>query len=435
MEPDHNPSQDALVAAWIDDLAEPEQATERIMALGHAAIGPLIAYLDRGPQLVSQPRVFAVRMLARLHDSRVILQLRKLLHENPLHGLSAALAESEYRVKDAVLESLVAQAGLAAADDVAFGVCSERLPAAVRAAGALRLRALVPALTALLTDDVLAEPAATALHTMQPDSASGVMSAVGDWLDAETDTPRTRLALIRAFRWLAEAGIATDAALRERALSHPCTPVRSAAALSAPATNVSAAVVGALAHGALAVDESLAMDCRQRLQRMQPWPIEPILHVWREDAEADIYGNAHAPSPWARQQLLSILFQQAGGDAAQLAHVMREVCSADLAMTLFHWHQATAPWLQVVQNHRDPQIRLAAVAVMQRVPAIGRQRWLAARLGDRDRHVRHKSREVLAALIDTRQCRLTIADLTLPALWRSPWACLALLARSIRDSR
>lgn len=434
MESEERWRQDAAVAAWIDDMAELEQATEHILAMGHAAIGPLIAYLDRGPQLVSQPRVFAVRMLARLHDPRTTDRLRQLLHDNPLHEMSAELAESEYRIKDAALEALVAQHKLLAADDVTFGVCSERLPSAVRAAGALRLHALVPALAALLTDDVLADIALTALHAMRPDSVPGMLAALGGWLSAGTDTPRTRLAIIRAFRWLAEAGIAPGSVLQERALAHACLPVRSAAALAAPVTDVSEVIVGALAQGALGTDGRLAMDCRQRLQGMQQ-PIEPILYAWSTSAEADLYGNAHVPSPWARRQLLSILLEQAHSDAQRLALILREVPPVELADALIHWQQPAIPWLQAMLGHHDPQLRLAAVTVLQRVPASEREGWLVARLGDRDRHVRRTSHAVLAVLIDTRQCRLNLADLTLSALWRSPRACLTLLARSTQASR
>lgn len=435
MAPDERGRQDTTVAAWIDDLAEPEQATERIMAMGHAAIGPLIAYLGRGPQLVSQPRVFAVRMLARLHDARTTDCLSQLLHDNPLHGLPAALTESEYRVKNAALESLVEQIGSAAAADVAFGVLSERLPAAVRAAGKLQLYALVPALVALFSDDVLADTAATALHSMRPDCVPGMLAAVNDWLDAETDTPRMRLALIRAFRWLAEAGIAPGSVLQERALAHPCLLVRSAAALAAPATDVSEAIVGALAHGALVTDERLARDCRQRLQGLWEPLIEPILGAWGAGTETDLYGNAQAPSAWARRQLLSIALEQAGNDTQRLAPILRDVPPVELADAVIHWQQPTAPWLQTMLGHRDPRVRLAAVTVSQRMPAIDRQRWLTAGLGDRDRHVRHQSHKLLATLINTRQYRLTPADLTLSALWRSPRACLTLLARSVRISR
>lgn len=275
------PVLDEQVATWIDDLAEPERAIDGIVALGHDAIGPLCAYLDRAPQLVSQPRELAVRMLVRLHDPGVAGRLRRLLRDNPLHGLPPALAESEYRVKDAAMAGLAEQSGTAAADDVAFGVHSERLPAALRAAGRLRLHALAPSLAALLADDVLTDVAAEALHALRPESTSDVLAAITAWSCADADTPRTRLALIRAFLWLQLAGEPLPPETRRQALRHPCPPVRAAAALDVEgATPAEAdAVASALAHGALGTDERLAMACRMRLRGVSGLPFEPLVRA------------------------------------------------------------------------------------------------------------------------------------------------------------
>lgn len=67
----HTPTESAQVESWIDDLAAHEQTTERIMAMGSAALEPLLHYLQRGPQLVSQPRVFArIHRRSRAHRRR-----------------------------------------------------------------------------------------------------------------------------------------------------------------------------------------------------------------------------------------------------------------------------------------------------------------------------------------------------------------------------
>jgi hypothetical protein len=74
---------------------------------------------------------------ARLHDARVAVAFRGLLHNHFLHGLPPALAESEYRVKDAGVEARVYAQPSATLADIAIAIQNERLPAAVLAPGLL----------------------------------------------------------------------------------------------------------------------------------------------------------------------------------------------------------------------------------------------------------------------------------------------------------
>lgn len=431
---EHATPLDAQVAEWIDDLAEPEQATERIVALGRAALEPLCAYLDRGPQVVSQPREFAVRMLARLRDPRATGRLQQLLHDNRLHTLSAALAESEYRIKDAAMAGLAEQLGEAAAEDVAFGVRSERLPSALRAAGRLRLHVLAPSLAALLDDDVLAETAAEALHALRPESVPSLLAAVDAWLSTGANTPRTRLALVRAFAWLAAAEEKVPPDMQWKAIHHSCVPVRAAAALAVDGTAHADLVAASLAHGALGADEWLAVACRRCLKDSPGLPAGPLLHVWQANAETDVYGNTWHPTPAARQALLGIALHQvrSGEDLLRIAGGLPP---EDLSASLLHWHGPDAPWLEIMLNHASAKVRLAAVACLLRYPVPARQRWLARCLGDRDRRVRRKAFEVLVTLIGTRQASFTAAALSPRTLLRAPRACLRLLFGSAHSRR
>lgn len=429
------PVPDEQVAAWIDDLAEPERAIEGIVALGQAAAGPLSAYLDRGPQLVSQPRELAVRMLARLHGPGVVERLRRLLHDNPLRGLPPALAESEYRVKDAALAGLAGQLAAAAADEVDFGLRCEHLPSAVRAAGRLRLVALAPPLAAFLADDVLADAAADALYALQPESVPCVLAAIAGWLRADAGAPRVRLALIRAFLWLQSARQRSPPELQRQALHHPCGPVRAAAALGMDGAASGDAVAAALAHGVLGSDERLATACRGYLQSTLDLPVEPLVRAWQANAEVDVYGNVHYPTPTARRILLDIMLAQTGGAAGNLQRIVRGIPADDLAEALYRWHKPAAPWLETMLGHDDAQVRMAATACLLRYPLPTRQQWLLERLGDRNHRVRRKALAMLTTLMATHRADLSATDLPLRALWHMPWSCLRLLTRSARIHR
>ena len=413
----------ALVAGWIDDLAAHEQATERIMAMGLAALEPLADYLRRGPQAISQPRVFAVHMLARLHDARVPGLLRCLLHDHPLHGLPPHLAEPEYRVKDAAVEALVHAQACATAEDVAFAIQHERLPAAVRAAGFLRLTSLAPTLAGLLTDDVLAEPAATALSALRPESVATVEAHIHAWLDAGTDTARTRLGLVRGFTWLATGSSAThDEALQRQGLRHSCAVVRAAAAL-AMQDGEAEPVISALAHGVLGCDGLLALACRNRLRHAGSALFEPAMDALCTDAEPDIYGNLHPADGNARRWLLRQVLQQTVVNPERLRYIVSHVAPDELAACL---HRAAIETPHGIR-HDDQRARNRPGTARGWSKADEKAGCLAGLLGDADPMIRRKTYQALRVYQAACQGRIHLRDLPASAWRRSPLRCIRLL--------
>ncbi|MEO7067257.1 MAG: hypothetical protein ABI114_10145 [Rhodanobacter sp.] len=428
------PIDNAQVEGWIDDLAAHEQATERIMAMGTAAREPLLHYLQRGPQLVSQPRVFAVKMLARLHDVRVPETLRTLLYEHPLHHLSAPLAEAEYRVKDAVVEAMVLTQACATPADIAFAVQSERLPAAVYAAGTMHLASLGSTLAELLTDDVLAAPAATALSNLQPASVTAVMQALHAWLSPKAETTRTRLGLIRGFSWLATTSTMCERALQEQGLQHASTLVRAAAALSMY-NDVTMPVVSALAHGVLGSDALLALACRSRLQKMGEPLFEPIIDALRANIEEDVYGNRHPAEAGARRWLLIHLLRQTVMDTERFQQISADVPADELAAALYRLNAPRIEVLQHAMRHGDARVRTASIIALGRIDADATASCLAFLLGDVNHTVRRKAYRTLRRYLMTRPGEISSFRLSLAAWWRSPRRCLQLLVLSSRPKK
>lgn len=420
------PAEIAQVADWIDDLAGHEQATERLMAMGPAALEPLAHYLERGPQTISQPRVFALRMLARLHDPRVPVLLRRVLHEHPLHALPPHLAESEYRVKDAAIEALVQWQGHAAMEDVAFAVRSERLPAAVLAAGRLRMTSLLAVLAGLLSDDVLAAPAQLALTALQPESVPAVAACIHAWMDAAADTTRTRLGLVRGFHWLAASGWQGEATLQQRSLRHASALVRAAAALSMQAPHTEAEIA-ALVHGVLGSDGLLALACRERLRDVGDPLFRPATNALRDDAEPDVYGNLQPARASARRWVLLEILRQTAMDTERFAQVSACVAPDELAAALLHWDRPEAGILWHGLRHPDARVRAAAVAALGRADAEDEADWLAALLGDADPAVRRQAYQALCRYVATGRGRISRGNLPPAAWWHSPWRCARLL--------
>ena len=279
------------IAEWIDGLADRAAAAEAIAALGEAAVPGLREYLRLGPEVIPQPRCFAVAMLARLRGEAATEALRVTLRGNGFHGLPPQLAESEYVVKNTAMEALAVRDYPLLADDVAFGI-GERLRAAIVAAGRLRCASQAGVLLRLLDDDVLAESAADALAALGADAVSAaVQERVDAWLTEAELTARARLAAIRALRVLRAVHGALAEASLARALHAKHPAVRAAAALLAWPRRRDDAIIDPLMRGALGFDRALADDCRVALQADAVAAHAAAQAALRRNAEPGLYGS------------------------------------------------------------------------------------------------------------------------------------------------
>lgn len=291
------------IAAWADSPAEHAHAAEMLAQWGEDAIPGLRGYLCRDPQVIPQPRCFAVAMLARLHADAATSALRDVLHAHPLHTLAPAFAEAEYVVKCDVVDALAVRVYAARDADIACGV-SERLRAAVIAAGRLRLTAIADALVDLLDDDVLAEAAMQSLAALGAAAGNAITPRLDAWLTEAELSARRRLALIRALRVLRQTSItAKPAPALRRALADAHPAVRAAAALLAWPTQRDGGVIEALLHGALGFDRDLADACRVALDASDV-DVGIFARAARQrNAEPDLYGKPRPLSPAQRDWL------------------------------------------------------------------------------------------------------------------------------------
>ncbi|MEW9570410.1 hypothetical protein ABQJ54_01455 [Rhodanobacter sp. Si-c] len=289
-----SPEEAARAFRWIiDDYANHAVAAECIACAGTDAIEPLCRYLAEGPQANPQGRLFAAAMLARLSSPAALAGLRDVLHGSRLHGLPASQHEAEYQVKNMVLERLAERDYPERSIDIAFGVQSERLPAAVAAAGRHGSALLAPDFVAMLRDDVLERVARDALADLGDAGASAILVAGWDLLDEEPINVRSRLALVRAFLVLERLHVRLPLAM-ERRTAHAHPAVSAAATLLMDVPDPSG--VERLLHGALSEYLPLSQACRARLQCGGAGVVELAHILIRQNVERDIYGNTHALS-------------------------------------------------------------------------------------------------------------------------------------------
>lgn len=306
---DHD-EQAKQIAAWADSPAEHAQAAETLAGWGDRAVPGLRDYLRRGPQVIPQPRCFAVAMLARLPTDAATACLREVLHSHPLKSLSPSFAESEYVVKSGALDALCARPHAALAEDIAFGL-RERLRTAVVAAGRTRLPRFADALVDVLDDDVLAENAMTALAMVGDAAGVALWPRLDAWLIEAHDNARRRLALVRALRVLHHLHAPADAAVGN-ALRDPHAAVRAAAALLLGSEQRHADVIEALLHGAVGFDRGLADDCRLALASAGREACAPVEQALQRNAEPDLYGETRPLSPESRDWLVGNLWRCRG---------------------------------------------------------------------------------------------------------------------------
>lgn len=306
-----DPIDDTRIAGWVDDIAGHAGAADAIAALGDAAIPGLHAYLQSDPQVIPQPRCFAVAMLARIHGATATEALRATLHAHPLHGLSPLLAESECVVKNAAMEALADRDYPQRQADVAVGI-GERLRAAVAAAGRLRTPHSADALVALLDDDVLAESAAAALAMLDGDAADAIVARLDAWTLEAAWSARRRIALLRALLVLAVLRAAVPATSLEHLLHVEHPAIQAAAALLAGPRRRDAGTARKLIHGAVAFDWALADRCRAALHGSARAAHAAAVDALRQGAEPDLYGSMRAltsgQTDWLRR------FAAAGGE-------------------------------------------------------------------------------------------------------------------------
>ena len=150
-----------VLIAQLNTLLEAPQASAHLVAAGRIAIGPLREFLlDRKPQSVPEPRIWAVRALAGLGADDVLLEFLR----RPIASDDAILRFAEESVRDAAARALAASTE-SGVDGVLLRVAeAEHLPAALAAVASRNPDQAIPVLIHALEDDFARDAATEALH-------------------------------------------------------------------------------------------------------------------------------------------------------------------------------------------------------------------------------------------------------------------------------
>lgn len=388
------------VAEWIDEIAEHAKAAEAIAALdSRQATIAIRNYLQRGPQVIPQPRCFAIAMLARWDTAETTTALREVLHSHPLRSLAPQLAESEYVVKCDAMDALAERNYEEFADDVAFGI-GERLRAAVRAAGRHRVGGTAVMLGSLLDDDVLADAAAEALASMGEPAMAALIYRIDNWLWQSPYSARLRLALVRGLLVIAKLSktvlVGESASIMQRALRDPHSLVRAAAALVLWSGPDCHELLDALIHGALGHDRSVARACADALTPVGTVLVAPALRALQRNAELDIYDEEKAP-PEAQRRWLVMRVIEAASTSSTVMRSLYQCPPSLLADAVAHSPPPSMDALGTLLEHGAAEVRVAVVATLMHTHEEGAAGMLIGLLSDRDSSVRRSAFAALRA--------------------------------------
>ena len=384
------------VALWLEDLADPVTATERISALGTSAIAPLSEYLRRPPSIVPQSRARAVELLGRLTSSEATTGLREVLHIPELERLSPALRQAEAVVKNGAVEQLMQRDYPQRDEDVAFGATVQRLPAAVSAVATLGLVELAPAIAALLTDDALADVAVGALVRLGGHGRVALERELDTLLGDALQSARARLAIVRAALGLYGMGATLRATLRLKLAVQPHPALRAVAALFGPATPQWAE---ALVDGALSELPALVQACLDVVPTIGATMLAPIHAALAEGHYVDLYGDRQPLSRAARRALALRALDLASTDSGQLAWVLDALDEESLAAALPAWVQSRPDLLNVLLRHPRPAVRKLTLAELGQCRRGAALRAVLRACIDPDPGVRRRARRLVLGQI------------------------------------
>lgn len=424
------------VAAWIDDIAGHAQATEAIAGMGDCAIGAIADYLRASPQVIPQPRCFAVAMLVRLDAAEATGALREVLRNHPLRELAPQLAYAEYVVKNDAMQALLARGYPELAVDVAFGI-QERLPAAVRGVAQLNLSPLAPALVVLLDDDVLADTVSQVLTGLGTSASNALLARLDGWLWQSPYSARLRLATIRGLLVLARIGAPVDSESKRilgRALHDPHPLVQAAGALVLWPLQHGDDLVAELVRGALGHDQVLASACCVALAQTGSALLRPAMRAVQRDAEPDLYGYTHAPADDQRRWLVARMIER----AVTLNATLRETLSCDqevLTDAISHGHSLSIGTLRKLLEDDDTRIRVAAIWGLAHATDLDAAALLVDRLTDTDRQLRHAVPLAMATITDAAYAERIRYQLSRSAFTRGCWLRLRCRLALLRQHR
>lgn len=162
----------------LGELYHLDEVLKELVALGNNAVEPLGEYLAASPEVIPQARVTAVRALGLIGTKPALEQLKRALFKHELKDIHPVLAESEYVVKNAVIEEFLQQCSDKPFCDFFDAFRRYRLPAAIRAIVKYRILKAIPLLVEGLEDDVLAARAAKALRQLGKEAVPVLLQAL-----------------------------------------------------------------------------------------------------------------------------------------------------------------------------------------------------------------------------------------------------------------
>jgi HEAT repeat protein len=416
------------------DLHKLDNFVLELVTLGDKPVQALGEYLAGSPEAIPQSRVGAVSALAAIGTPSALEQLKKALFNYELKDLPPILAQSEYVVKNTIVEEFLRKQSVSPACDFLDVFRRYRLPASMRAIVKYRILEGVPLLVKALEDDVLATRAAEALQQFGSEAITAIMQelTISRLLESALTSRVSRQKQILAAGVLGSIGDPIAKPMLAQ-LANSDDPNIAASAIAAfikfDNARISLEEATVLLKGALSYEWMVRGICREAATQIGDIGSQAALSLINLKSFPDLYGNFHDITEPIKSWLVAYIIENARSES--LIEKLSTQCPIGL-LRMGIWHvesEKALTNLLLLTRHSEPVIRRVVAHVLGRKPNEKALQTLVFFLGDFNREMVKEAREALLRF--PREALLQVLKNEIPSI-KPYWKRLLIRSRLIK---
>ena len=384
----------------LGELYHLDEVIIELARLGDEVVPPLGEYLEGSPEVIPHARVAAVRTLGLIGTEAALEQLKKILFQHELNNIDPVFAQSEYVVKNAVIEELMRKSQDVPACDFLEVFKHYRLPAVISAIVKYHILEAIPLLITALEDDVLAIRAAEALRQLGKEATPALLQALilNDLSTGIMNSRMSRQRRILAAAVLGDIGDKTAKPILVKMIED-FDPNLAGAAVAAlvklDVSYISLKDARILLKGALSHEWAVREYCRDAAIRLGEIGIIAALELIHLKSLPDLYGISTVIPETTKSWLVTYIVENA--HSSHFIDILFKECLLELLMRglLFVESGGAISNLLLLAQYNNRKIRRVVARILRRMHDEKAVRALVCFLGDWDRETVKEARESL----------------------------------------
>jgi HEAT repeat protein len=367
------------------ELHHLDEVIKEIAALGNRAVTPLGEYLKEPPEVVPHSRVAAVRALGLIGTELALHQLKNSLFIHEFNEISAECAQSEYVVKNAIVDEMMRLSPKSASCDFLEAFKRYRLPAVIQAIVIYRILEAIPLLVHVLEDDVLALRAAEALQQLGEvcvDALLHTLAITHPSKEQESRVSLQRRILACSVLGKLEAKNAVPTLNQMIKELEPNLAGVAAATLALLHAPLSLKDMRLVLNATLSKEYWVQAYCREAAFCLGNHGVHAALEAIHLQSFSDFYGHLNNLSPTDKTWLITYILEHAS--TSDCFDLLIHECPQELLIWGIERVQSerAMPALLYLLHHGNPEIRSAVTYVFRNIPNKNTAKILIHLLGD-----------------------------------------------------